>query len=206
MKIDTNIIPTWKTIIIGDKSKEKILKELDNFEVSGWAKEMINNVEFGIERQELELVRTTLGELGFTDYPTTKELMARITEKGFGLCPQETGPYLRVAYDDQSPGEWLYVMSEPISGADGNSYVFSLGRDSGGLWLRGYWADPGVQWSLDDELVLLRRKCPSSSELGTKSLDTLPSALSPDTEAIVSAIDRLTKVVEKLGKAKPKKK
>lgn len=121
-----------------------------------------------------DLVIVTVADLGFTTYTTTRELYARATERGYELCPAEVGPALRLAYDDQPKGEWLYIAMEPLLGSGRGPRVFAVERrDDGGQWLGTHWTDPESQWSLDCRLVFRLRK-----SLGTLDTESLAPSLS----------------------------
>lgn len=66
--------------------------------------------------------------------PFTSGLM---TKFGLSLCPAEIGPHQRLQDHDQSLDDLYEIAMKPFSDKYGVPDVFSLGRDGGGLWLRG---------------------------------------------------------------------
>lgn len=158
-------VPTfkvWKTITIGGMSEAELLKavEKDEDEVSSWARDMMSKPGFTVVKKErsINLARATVGELGFTEMPTTRELWKRIREVG-ELCPAEVGPQLRRQYKDQPEGEVLWMAMEQITGSVGSPYVFGVGRRAGGRrWLYGHYAHPDDRWFLEHSLVFSPRK------------------------------------------------
>ncbi|KKQ91978.1 MAG: hypothetical protein UU16_C0013G0007 [Candidatus Woesebacteria bacterium GW2011_GWA2_40_7] len=128
--------------------------------ISGWAKDMMGKPEFVTLRrsEKIDLVRLTIGGLGFTDNPTTDQLYQKAQELGLELCPPEVGPELRLKYQDQPLYEWTYIGMKQIADSDGYPYVFGLERSDDGLWLYGRWAEPTDQWALGHRCVFRIRK------------------------------------------------
>lgn len=71
------------------------------------------------KQEEVDLVVVSVGELGFKDVALYKDICARAAEFGLDLCPAEVGPALRLAYDDQPLGEWLYIAMEATTDSGG---------------------------------------------------------------------------------------
>ena len=63
------------------------------------------------------------------------------------VVPAEVGPQLRLAYSDQSMGEWMVMATEPIRGPDGDLCVFRVARSGDARWLGTSYGDPGFEWS-----------------------------------------------------------
>ena len=63
------------------------------------------------------------------------------------VVPAEVGPQLRLAYSDQSMGEWMVMATEPIHGPDGDLRVFRVARSWDARWLGTSYGDPGFEWS-----------------------------------------------------------
>ncbi|MEK7501035.1 MAG: hypothetical protein AAB642_02835, partial [Patescibacteria group bacterium] len=151
----------WKTPTIGGVPRDELLKLLQNegHDVSDWARDIMSQPAFttSSEASEITLIRIKVKNLGFTYYPTTIQLFARIKEVG-DLCPAEVGPYL-CALNDQPKGDWFWIAMEPITGPDGDPRVFSVRRrDDGKLWLSAVYTSPGSQWGLECEIVFRLRK------------------------------------------------
>lgn len=141
--------PIWKTIEIGGKTKKQLEKELDKFNVSEYAKAIMNHKDFTVQKkvESINLVRLTVRELGFMNFATTDQIFQKASELGLELCPAEVGPHLRFIYTDQPIGEWFSIAMEPISDPDGRPGVFDLKRRGDGVWLSSFWAEPGDRWN-----------------------------------------------------------
>lgn len=154
----------WRTIKLGTG-----LKAADDFsralgengcKVSDWSKDILGKSEFTVasEETEVDLVVVSVGELGFKEGATRKDIYERAQELGLALCPSEVGPQLRLQYKDQPQGEWLLVAIDPIADSDGRPFVFHVEHDDKGLWLRSYCGLPGRIWAAGSRWVFLRRK------------------------------------------------
>lgn len=141
-----------------------------NYQIYSYAKSMMKNPDFiksvkeRLKKPEnITLVKLKIRDLGFTKNPTTDELYARAGELGLDLCPAETGPHLRLKYEEvfkreQPMNEYLRVAMKQIADSDGDPYVFYVHRDDGGFWLGLHWADPAYEWDLDYDFVFRLRK------------------------------------------------
>lgn len=152
---------TFKTITLGKKPS------LKGFQIGIWAKEMLLQVVYTKEKQELELVVISVAELGFKNGASRKDIYQRAQELGLELCPAEVGPQLRVQYKDQPKDEWLLIGMEPITGSDGNLSMFIVEHDDDGLWLSSDGGRPGYVWHGSRRWVFLRRKPLESKKLST---------------------------------------
>ncbi|MBU1033012.1 MAG: hypothetical protein ABII13_00355 [Patescibacteria group bacterium] len=137
----------------------RALKESD-FRVSDWAKDMLGHDAFtvALEEYELELVLTTVADLGFKEGATFRKICDRAKARGLELCPAEVGAQLRRQYQDQPQGEGLLIAMERITDSDGCPDVFIVEHDGDGLWLRSIDGDPGDHWNPDDRWVFVRGK------------------------------------------------
>lgn len=153
--------PTWCKLQIGLLGSAKALLSAlqdDDFKVSEYANQILNEVKIGKKITELELVMVTQADLGFTEGTTFEKMIARAKEHGMEECPAEVGPYLRLAYKDQPKGEWLRVAMKPVIGSDGGLGVFSVGRDGAGLWLYAGWFGPQDVWFPGARWVFVRSR------------------------------------------------
>ncbi len=155
--------PTWKTIKLGiHKSADEYCKAIkaNGFKIGNWANDILGKPAFTVsfDEVEVELVKVTVGELGFKNGATRKEIYERAIELGLKLCPNEVGPALRLQYADQPLDEWLLVAMEPIADSDGDLSVFEVVRGSDGSWLRGCRGGPGNFWSAGGQWVFLSGK------------------------------------------------
>lgn len=106
-----------------------------------------------LEPASAVLVRKSMADLGFEEWATYEKICRRGYELGYGICPAEVGPQLRLQYSDQPWGEHLAVAMRPVW--DGWGYVvFTLGHDEDGCWVStGYtndlFAPPPSEASVD---------------------------------------------------------
>jgi len=151
-----------ESVAAGGKTGQeyKTILEQEGNHVSDWAGDMMRKPEFVTLRrpEKIDLVRLTIGDLGFTDNPTTDQLYQKAQELGLELCPPEVGPELRLKYQDQPLYEFTYIGMKQIADSGGRPSVFSLARNDAGFRLGSYWANPGNHWALDMEFVFRLRK------------------------------------------------
>ena len=151
----------WGIIRIGGTAKTGLQRRLksEGFHISASALDIMGKDAFRINpQQEVSLVRPALADLGFKNLATFKEIISRAREFGYGLCPAEVGPYLRLLETDQPLGNRYWVAMEPIVGSDGHRHVFYVGRSgSGKRWLNTYCVYDGSRWLTDSRFVFLSR-------------------------------------------------
>jgi hypothetical protein len=159
-------------ITIGEKTKDELIKELENREkldkaddkkiyISDIARFMYNSTAFEVLKkpEEITLIRLTVKDLGFIKNATTDQIYQRAAELGLELCPAEVGPYLRLNFTkafkrEQPNGDYPRIAMKQILDSDGDPFVFSVHRDDDGeRWLSGDWAEPTNEWVLADEFV-----------------------------------------------------
>lgn len=147
---------------IGGKSTGHLKDELKKagINISSYVEVMLNSPDFTIfeDPQTLDTVRATVQGMGLKGPSTTDQVYARAKELGWDRCPPETGVCLRLQDKDQLLGNWYYIDMNPIVGRDGHPHVFGLGYNEDGLWLRGIWASPGIEWNPRSEFVFSLRK------------------------------------------------
>lgn len=153
---------TWKTIKLGTglKTADDFRKALkaSGFKIGDWANDILGKPAFTAASKEieLELVKVSVGELGFKNGATRQEIYQRAQELGLKTCPNEVGPQLRLQYKDQSNGEWLLVAMEPITDSDGDLGLFRVEHYGFGLWLNGGYDGPDDVWLADDQFVFCK--------------------------------------------------
>ena len=149
----TTTVKTWKTIIIKDKPNKK------DINISSYAQEMLDKIEYPVKEQTLDLVKVTVKEL-FEDEElhTTFEIYAKAKKLGLKLCPPQVGAQLREDYTDQPLNEWIYIGMKQIADRRGDPDVFLLARNEDGLWLRNDLANPDSHWNPDNQFVFSLRK------------------------------------------------
>lgn len=139
-------------------SPEKAEEAIKSKEIylSDYSKDILYKTKFSHEGKTYELARFTVGQLGFPDEATTKEIYKRATkELGLELCPAEVGPHLRLKY----PGkEFMLIAMKQITDRDGVLNVFTLGSSGGSeLELDGHYAKLSCGWRSDCKFVFLSR-------------------------------------------------
>jgi len=122
--------------------------------ISGHADELLGRIPLSEKRREVELVPVLDRDLGFDGSYTTRELLDRAVERGYGICPPEVSPLARLAY---SGDEQFVVAMEPVFDSDGDPYVFGLNRGGGDLWLDARYASLDSQWLPSWCWLLVRR-------------------------------------------------
>ena len=157
---------TWKIIKLGTGIKDangfrQAIKDAE-MRISAWASDIIGKPEFTMTagETEVDLVRVTVGKLGFKDGARRDQIYDRAEEFGLEVCPPEVGPQLRLQYKDQPMKEGILIGMEPIRLSDGDLRVFGVAHNGGGIWLYGYCDSPDGVWGADDQWVFVRpRKC-----------------------------------------------
>lgn len=159
----------WRTIEAGGKSSQVLESELKQkgINVSDYARDLMRTTDFVTLRrpEQIKIARSTVGGLGFTEPPTTDQLLQRIDgDPELGCLPPEAAVALRLQYKDQPLGEYLHAGMKPIADSGGHPRVFRLSRVEGGLWLSDVWTFPdhkrlgAFDWYLDFQFVFRLRK------------------------------------------------
>lgn len=122
---------------------------------------------------EVQLVRVTVADLGFSDSALTREILGsdrdrdvfghsapfsggRAVQLGLALCPPAVGPQLRLDYKEQPRGERLYIGMKPIRTDDGEPRIFVLAKADERLSLEAARARPEDRWAAEDTFVFSR--------------------------------------------------
>ena len=150
--------PIFRTITLGTyRSVKDLRKALEDggYCVSSWASDILGQRAFRLAKKETEvnLVKTTVRDLGFPEGATYEDICNKAKEAGLNLCPAEVGSALRYQYADQPRDEWLTVAMETIADADGGPRLFHVAHDDVGRRLYTFWSDPGRFWDADDQFV-----------------------------------------------------
>jgi hypothetical protein len=107
----------------------------------------------------------TVAELGLPTGATLSQIFQAAQQQGLSLCPVDTGPYLRMALNEQvasrdsvmssgrAPDGGLTVAAEAASKDDEYPKGFYLRVVDGQSWLRGYRCDDKHTWSPDDRFI-----------------------------------------------------
>lgn len=172
----TKPFKTIQTVVLSPRETIARLEQRDMC-VSNYAKDLIAKVPLYTPEQ-VDLVLLKITELGFTEYPTWSQVLAKAQELGYDLCQPQDGPALRLAWNNQSKDTWAYIGMEPITDSDDYPDVFCVDRcGHGKYWLDAYWVYPDYEWNLDRKVVFRLRKNskPLDTEhFNTQSLDTWP--------------------------------
>ena len=105
-------LPTWKTVKLGVfKTADAYRKALEQGRRrSGeWVNDFLGQPAYTCAREEtdVDLVVLSVEDLGFKKGALYSQICEKALAAGLDLCPAEVGPALRLAYDDQPPGERL---------------------------------------------------------------------------------------------------
>ena len=107
----------------------------------------------------------TVAELGLTSGATLPQIFEAAQSHGLLMCPADTGPYLRMALNEQmtsrdaamssgrAPDGALTVAAEPPNHDDEYPKGFYLRVVNGQAWLRGYRCDNEHTWSPNDRFI-----------------------------------------------------
>lgn len=153
---------------IGGMTRSELLGELRSRGVllNSYAETLIDDAVFGLRgREEIGIVERNVGDLGFSAGATLPQVFAAACEQRLGLCPADTGPYLRLAMTWQanapdsvlsagkSPAGALKVASTPVSDDVAFPRGFYLRVVDGQHWLRGFRCDDEYLFSPEDRFA-----------------------------------------------------
>lgn len=163
-----------RTIEFGGLTKFQIIQKLKRHSilVNEYGERLLSNDKFTTSeiKYNLKTVELIIRNLGFPNGATLPQIFRRAKELGLGLCPLEAGPYIRLAYLEQSEGSTgdhsqqqapfgsITIASEIVSEDDDFPKGFYLRKINGALWLRGYLADDLHVWNPDDHFIFCQRK------------------------------------------------
>ncbi len=149
-----------RSIEIGGKTPKEYEKELakEGFSINDSTKELLAKMPISKAMHEIETVRLTIADLGFTKHASHDEVCKRAKELGLELSPAEIGPVLRLALRDQPIGDRFRVAMEPLTGRDGEPVLFGVGRYATGAWLWEEDGEPGLSWRPETSYMFTVRK------------------------------------------------
>ena len=166
------LFPIWRTIRVGGikqvedlpEAVRKLQNDLKhaNVEPDLWAVDMLGKRAFviAIKEIEIDLVRTSVEKLGFTEGAKRYLVYDRALEFGLQLCPIETAPRICLQCRNQlrnqlKTDECLRICSETIH--VNNPRIFAVSRErSKKLRLAGVCAESDTFLCSDTELVFRR--------------------------------------------------
>ncbi|WP_051427295.1 hypothetical protein [Arthrobacter sp. H20] len=111
------------------------------------------------------ITERTVAELGLPSGATLTQIFEVAQQQGLSLCPADTGPYLRMALNEQqasrdsvmssgrAPEGGLTVAAEVLDEDPEYPKGFYLRVVKGRAWLRGYQCDDEHKWSPDDRFI-----------------------------------------------------
>ncbi|MFH1430772.1 MAG: hypothetical protein ABIG71_04655 [Candidatus Uhrbacteria bacterium] len=149
-----------RTIEIGGKTPEQYKQELteQGHRMGEWAEDILAKTPTSKEPQDIQTIRLTVGDLGFTEATGYDEICKRAKELGLELAPAEAGPALRLSLIDQPMGDWFRIAMEPIVDRGGFPLVFGLARGADGSWLLADGGGPGSLWFPRSSFVFRRKQ------------------------------------------------
>lgn len=152
-KIFLQTIETDQSIQTPQQAEAKLKEKA--IHLSDYGKDLLYKTEFSKAKESYQLVRFTVGELGFSGAASTDEICAKAKTLGFDLCPAEVGPQLRLSY---SGGELMFIAMKQILDRDDSPRVFDLYFGGGELRLGGNSAGPDDRWAAGNCFVFCLRK------------------------------------------------
>ena len=106
------------------------------YKVFECAEDLLNQKELEeIPEETVRLKKVTPRDLGFSYGATLKEIFAVAEKNGLKPCPLWVGPQYRMECDDD---DYVSIGMEPMTGSDGDTYIFYIDRYNGGRWLSNY--------------------------------------------------------------------
>lgn len=155
----------FKEIWVGGLSKEDLLHNLksNNIGLNEFALQIINHNDFTLSptRKKLRTVEISIGDLGFPNGATTKEVYQKAKEFGLKYCPPELGLHMRLQYIDfdqpidPPTGNWQNIAMKELSDDPDFPNGFYLRRREDGFWIRGYRASPEHLWDPNDRFIFM---------------------------------------------------
>ena len=160
----------WHTITLG--TEKNLLKALEakNVNVSSYAKDLLKQIKVSPKTTTVDLVRMTVGELGFEHGATTREIFGKAESLGLSLCYPEVAPQLLLQC---KINEWTVIAHEPIKDSDGDPRLLGADRFDDGLWLDTCYVDADYQWNRAFGFAFVCKSGTLDSEPLPKTFDTL---------------------------------
>lgn len=150
---------------VGVKTGEQLITEVRiagmGSHDTGMYESVMKNSDFipSEKPEEINLIRLTVTDLGFKMNEVPFGQICQQAETfGLELCPPDTGPNYRLQYIDQPSQDSVSIAMKPITGSDGNAYIFSLDCIDGRPYLHTTWARPDITFYSDSEFLFRFRK------------------------------------------------
>ncbi|HEV3372474.1 MAG TPA: hypothetical protein VG145_07990 [Xanthobacteraceae bacterium] len=132
----SRLFPVYRELKIGGGSKRALLQALDRdgCYVGNCARDMIARTSFASAEspRTIKLARAQLRTLGFTEWVAWSDVLKAAAKIGAEKLPAEAAARLRLELADQQPGDHFWILMDPITGADGEPYVFYLASHDDG--------------------------------------------------------------------------
>jgi len=126
----SRLFPVYLELEIGGGSKRALVQALekDGCYVGRCAREMISRASLATAEspRTIKLARVQLSTLGVTDWVTWSDVLKATAKVGAEKMPAEAAARLALELPDQQPGDHFWILMDPITGADGEPYVFYL--------------------------------------------------------------------------------
>lgn len=156
-----------KTVEVGGMTKYELMQQLHiaSIHLNEYAEKLLLDESFLISETaySLDVIEVAVHALDLQKGAVSADLFKRAEELGLSLCPVELGPFLRLAYTDQTeqistvkneaPTGAVTIASTPLYNIDDFPKGFYLRRIEGEIWLRGYTADALHVWNPQDVFV-----------------------------------------------------
>jgi hypothetical protein len=128
-------LPVYLELEIGGGSKRALVQALDRegCYIGQCAREMIARASFASESpRTVKLARLQLSTLGVTDWVTWSDVLKAAAKLRAEKVPAEAAARLALELPDQQPGDHFWILMDPITGPDGEPYVFYLASHDDG--------------------------------------------------------------------------
>ncbi len=110
--------PVWKTIRTGKRISSADARSLPQPPptfVNDKARELVESISNAPHAEsEVSLVNVSVGQLGFSKAAGREEIYSRARTQGLDLLSAEEVAGVRLGYNNQPKGEWLFVAIAPV--------------------------------------------------------------------------------------------
>jgi hypothetical protein len=128
--------PVYLTLETGGGSKRALVQALerDGCYIGQCARELIARSSFAAadSHRTIKLARVQLSTLGVTDWVTWSDVLKAAQKVGAEKLPPEAAARLALELPAQQPGDHFWILMDPMTGPDGEPYVFYLASHDDG--------------------------------------------------------------------------
>ncbi len=146
-------------IKVGGVNKQELLRKIydSSIGMNDYAHTLFKDEKFTITPvvTEINVIETSVSDLGYKDGALYSEIMDSALEKGFELCTLELAPHLRLQYTTQDDGPYLTVASNKTRNDETYPNGFYLRNNDDFLWLRGYRATSDWIWDSNSRFAFI---------------------------------------------------